>query len=164
MTLLYALWCGFLWRIRGGAWETLLRLPPGTTRARLATATLMAAPLMLLTWWAPAFAAAIFVGMAMAGWGHAMDIGRVAGTRWGDAAWMSAWGVVAVLPAAVVAGFIGGVAWPLLAAGVLFGPVYALAWHLPRLLNIPDFAIGPTEWAEFGCGAAIGAALWWSLP
>lgn len=164
MIVLFAIWAGFLWRVRGGAWETLLRLPPGTTKARLATAALIAAPLAIADPWAAAVAPALFLGMALAGWGHAMDIGRVAGTRWGDAAWMSGWGVVVVLPSAVVAGLLGGVAWPLLAAGALFGPVYALAWHLPRLPDIPDFAIGPTEWAEVACGAAVGAALWCALP
>lgn len=164
MNLLFAAWCGFLWRVRGGAWVTLLRLPAGTTKARLATALLVAAPLMLGTPGAAALAPALFLGMVLAGWGDAMDIGRVAGSRWGDAIAMSAWGVLTVLPCAVVAAFLGGVAWPVLVAGVLFGPIYALAWHLPRLPRVPRFAEGPTEWAEAACGAAIGAALWVALP
>jgi hypothetical protein len=161
--ILFAAWCALWWRIRGGAWETLLRLPPQTTVARLAAAAAMAAPLLAFTGWAPAFAAALWLGMAVAGWGHAMDIGRVAGTRWRDAVLMSGWGVVAAGPAALLMGALGVGPWALMAAGLLFGPIYALAWHLPRLPRAPGFAEGPTEWAECAVGAAIGAALWWSL-
>lgn len=163
----FALWCGFLWRVRGGAWETLLRLPPGTTRARLATAALMALPLPLAgasAALAAGLAAATFLGMAMAGWGRAMDIGRVSGSRWGDAVQMSGWGLVAAFPAAAVLAVSGGAWWPMLAAGLAFGPVYALAWHLPRLPDVPRFAAGPTEWGEFVVGCALGAALWMGVP
>ena len=162
--LLLALWSGFLWRVRGGAWTTLLRLPAGTTKARVGVALAMALPLVAVQPAAALFAPALFLGMALAGWGDAMDIGRVAGSRWGDAVAMSGWGVVAMLPAAVASGLLGGVAWPLLAAGALFGPIYALAWWLPWLPDVPRFAAGPTEWAEAACGAAIGAALWVALP
>jgi|GEM_PF-4376488 len=158
----YALVCGLLWRIRGGAWESLLGLPPRTTVARLVTAAIMAFPLLAFTWWAPAFAAALYLGMAMAGWGGQMDIGRIGGTRWGDAVGMSGWGVVAVTPAAVLAWGLGYPGLALQAAGLLFGPVYALAWHLPRLPRLPRLrgvAEGPTEWAEIVCGAAIGFGL-----
>ena len=57
---------------------------------------------------------------------------------------------------------------PLIVAGMLFGPIYALAWHLarlpnpldlPKLPNIPGFAWGATEWAEFAAGCAVGAGL-----
>lgn len=158
--LILALWCGVLWRVRGGAWETLLRLPATTIGARLACAAAIAGavwPLLPLVD-LPFLAAALFLGMVLPGWGDAMDIGRVSGTRWGDAASMSAWGVVAVLPAAIVL-----CAWPLLLAGLAFGPIYALAWHLPRLPRLPRFAEGPTEWAEVAAGAALGLALWVTL-
>jgi hypothetical protein len=71
---------------------------------------------------------------------------------------------VVVLPALFLSAHVGGAWWCLLAAGLAFGPVYALAWHLPRLPNVPRFAAGPTEWAEVACGAALGAALWMSAP
>lgn len=168
MILLYALWVGALWRIRGGAWETLLGLPPRTTLARAVTSALIALPLVFSMPGTVApllgIGVGLMAGMALAGWGDAMDIGRVAGTRWDDAAAMSGWGVVVVLPAAVVSVLLDGVAWPLVLAGVLFGPIYALAWHLPRLPRVAGFAAGPTEWAEVACGAAIGAALWLAVP
>lgn len=164
MITLFALWCGFLWRVRGGAWLTLLRLPGGTTTARIAVAVLVAAPLILRMPGAAAIAPALFLGMALVGWGQAMDIGRTGGTRWGDAVIMSGWGVLAVLPSTFVAGWLGGHAWPLPIAGALFGLIYALLWHLPRHPNWPGFAAGPTEWAEVACGCAIGNALWRSLP
>ena len=172
--LLYAAWCGVLWRVRGGAWETLLGLPPGTTRARLACAGAMALPLLVVTpWWdCIAVAAALYLGMALAGWGGAMDIGRVSGDRWGDTLEMSMWGLFAMMPIAiVVAGVAGRAGMPLVGAwllmplvGPLFGPIYALAWHVPRLPDVPRFAGGPTEWAEVACGAVLGLALWAALP
>lgn len=162
--IVYAVWGALLWRVRGGAWESWLGLPPGTTRARAATAALFAAPLTIHTWWSPVLAASIFLGMACAGWGRAMDIGRVAGTRWGDALQMSAWGCVAVAPACFsVWSPVGAPWWPVACAGLLFGPIYVLAWHLPRLPHLPRIAAGPTEWAELACGAAVGAGLWVAL-
>ncbi|MBR0681932.1 hypothetical protein GXW74_15665 [Roseomonas eburnea] len=167
---LYAAWCGALWRVRGGAWETLLHLPPGTTTARLATAVIMTLPLLpAFGLPAAAIAPALYLGMVLAGWGDAMDIGRRAGSRWGDAIVMSAWGVVAILPGALVAGALGGQAWPLFVAGVLFGPSYAFTWWWGDMERLPQprlrgFASGPTEWAEVACGALLGAALWVALP
>lgn len=164
--LLYAAWCGVLWRVRGGAWETLLGFPAAGLVARGTVAVAMSLPLLavLPTVSLMQVAAPLWLGMALAGWGDAMDIGRVAGSRWGDAIAMSAWGVVVALPAAIVAACLGGQAWPLLLAGVLFGPIYALAWHLPRLPDVHGLAAGPTEWAEVACGAALGVALWAALP
>lgn len=175
MSVLFALWCGVLWRVRGGAWETLLGLPATGIGARIAVAVLMAAPIAvgLGSFAALALAPALFLGMVLAGWGDAMDIGRTGGSRWGDAVAMSGWGVVVVLPSAVVIGCLGGSAWPLIVAGMLFGPIYALAWHLarlpnpldlPKLPNIPGFAWGATEWAEFAAGCAIGVGLLQALP
>jgi hypothetical protein len=165
MIAAFALWCGVLWRVRGGAWETLLRLPPGTTRARIAVAVLMGLALAAVS---PEFGIAavplLFAGMALAGWGHAMDIGRVAGNRWQDAVAMSGWGLVVVLPSAAGAFMLGGAWWLLLPAGLLFGPIYAAAWHAPRLPSVPRFAVGQTEWAEVACGVALGAGLWMAAP
>lgn len=170
MILLYALWCGFLWRVRGGAWATLLALQASGTIARLAVAAWFAIPLAigLRQPWLLSLAPAIFAGITLAGWGDQMDIGRTGGTRWGDAAAMSGWGVVVTLPSAVVIACLGGTAWPVLVAGLLFGPVYALMWaasDLPNPLNVsklprvPGFAWGPTEWAEFVVGMAFGPAI-----
>ncbi len=166
LALLYAVSCGFLWRVRGGAWETLLGFPAAGLVARGTVAVGMALPLLTILPVVPVIqvAAALWLGMALAGWGDAMDIGRVAGSRWGDAIAMSAWGVVVALPAAIVTAGLGGQAWPLLVAGVLFGPIYALAWHLPHLPDVRGLAAGPTEWAEVACGAALGAALWCAVP
>jgi hypothetical protein len=161
----YALWAAFWWRVRGGAWETLLGLPPATTQARLVTAAALAVPLLpVLGWTGAAPAVLLFLGMALAGWGDAMDIGRLAGTRLRDAVDMSAWGLVATAPAAGGVLLLGGTWWSFTLAGLAFGPVYAAAWwwaeqeRLPHPA-IPRFAVGPTEWAECGAGAAIGLAL-----
>lgn len=163
LALPYALWGGLWWRVRGGAWETLLRLPPGTAKARVATSAAIALPLLVyLNPWALAVWTALFAGMAVAGWGDAMDIGRVRGTRWLDTAAMSGWGLLAVAPAAAVLAALGLPCWPLAVAGAVFGPAYALAWwlgDLELLPRVPRFAAGATEWAECVVGAAIAAAL-----
>lgn len=165
--LLYVLAGAFWWRVRGGAWETLLRLPAGTTKARIATGIALAAPLAWgLGWWAVGLAVALWAGMAMAGWGGVMDIGRNGGrSRLVEAVMMSGWGLVTTGPAASLCAWLGLAWWPLLAAGAAFGPVYALAWwwrdrpHLPQLA-IARVAAVPTEWAELGTGAAVALALW----
>lgn len=159
----YALWGAFWWRVRGGAWETLLRLPPGTTKARIATSVAIAAPLVpALGWLAVPAAAALFLGMSVAGWGKAMDIGRKGGSRLMEALTMAGWGLMVMAPSIVLAIVNGWTWWPMAAAGVAFGPIYALCWWIGDVRGLPRvrlLAAGPTEWAEVFVGAVIGAAL-----
>lgn len=150
----------FAWRVRGGAWETLLKLPPGTTKARLACSVAMTLPLApALDLWTPAAAATLFAGMALSGWGNVMDIGRNGGKRLLEVLGMSGWGLIAVAPIVALYVYLG-LAWqPLLLAGALFGPIYAFWWNLQDFPEVRNFAHGPTEWAEVSVGAALGAAL-----
>lgn len=161
----YAVWGAFWWRVRGGAWETLLRLPPGTTKARIATSVAIAAPLVpALGWLAVPAAAALFLGTSVAGWGKAMDIGRKGGSRLMEVLTMAGWGLVVMAPSIVLAVGNEWTWWPMAVAGVAFGPIYAAAWwwgDTEALPSLQRFAKGPTEWAECCAGAAIALA-WWA--
>ena len=123
----------------------------------IAAPALIAGPLVALS-----LAVALFVGMCLAGWGDEMDIGRVAGKRLSDALGMSGWGLVTVTPAILALFWFGYAWWPLLIAGILFGPIYALCWWIGDVRGLPRvrlLATGPTEWAEVAVGAVVGAAL-----
>lgn len=164
IAILWAVWGALWWRLRGSSEDDAwIDLPGGGQVARIVCAAAIAAPaaltdplLALLLW------LALFTGMVAAGWGDAMDIGRIAGQRMTDAALMAGWGLVAVAPAAALAWWWGG-AWLWLAvAGLAFGPIYALLWWVSDVRGlpaVPRLAAGPTEWGEVVAGAMIGAAL-----
>lgn len=164
MILGWAIWTALWWRLRGSsAGDAWLHLPVGGQIIRATCALMIAAPALIAGMYlAAALAVALFVGMAAAGWGKAMDIGRVAGKRIADAVTMSGWGLVAVAPSVGVFWWFGLSWWPLLIAGALFGPIYALCWWIGDVRGLPRvrlLAAGPTEWAEVFVGAVIGAAL-----
>lgn len=158
--ILAALLGAFAWRVRGGAWETLLGFPASTQGARAACALALSLPVALGDPTALLLAPALFLGMVLAGWGKVMDIGRVSGNRLTETVAMSAWGLIAVFPAIGAVAWTGGEPLALVAAGMAMGPLYALCWWLQgRLANVPGFAAGPTEWAEAAVGSVLGGAL-----
>lgn len=165
----YTIWGAIWWRVRGGAWETTLRLPRGTTLARCATAAAFALPLGITgAMVSAAGAAALLLGMIAAGWGDAMDMGRVAGRRWLDGIAMSGWGIVAAAPSAAVV--------TLLAAGPDWAALLSITtWPdlVAELRGIASAALATGAWWPLLiAGAAFGpiyAAAWWlgdvtSLP
>ena len=166
LLILYSLWGAFLWRVRGGAWETLLHLPPGTTKARLACAVAFALPLSpFIGWHASGVALGLMAGLVFAAWGPAMDIGRVSGSRLLDTISMTGWGLVTVAPVSLLAWGGGYIWWPILAAGASFGVIYAVAWwQKSSLPTIKRFAAGPTEWAESAVGFVVALALVAAIP
>ena len=164
LALACAAWAAPWWRLRGSsAGDAWLHLPVGGQITRAICALMIAAPALIAgVYLAAALTAALFLGMVAAGWGKAMDIGRVAGRRLTDALGMSGWGLVATMPTAAVLWWFGLSWWPLLIAGVAFGPIYALCWWLSDVRGLPRvrlLAAGPTEWGEVFVGAVIGAAL-----
>lgn len=164
MILGWAAWAALWWRLRGSAEaDAWIDLPGGGQSARAICALMIAAPALIAgVYLAAALTAALFLGMVAAGWGKAMDIGRVAGRRLTDALGMSGWGLVATMPTAAVLWWFGLSWWPLLIAGALFGPIYALCWWIGDVRGLPRvrlLAAGPTEWGEVFVGAVIGAAL-----
>lgn len=71
------------------------------------------------------------------------------GTSWGDAFAMTGWGLVTMLPAIALAFPMGWTWWPLLAAGVALGPVYALGGGCPVPWSCPASPPGrPSGWSS----------------
>lgn len=183
--VLFCLWCGFVWRLRGGALATLLRVRVSTdvTRAICSVLIVVAlAPGVIAPLTGGGLAIALMLGLMLAGWGPFQGMGlenvpgyvpeqswlralpRLLGLKvgsfWHDAVGMAQAGLVCMAPAAIVCGW--ATAWhaaPIcapLAAGVAFPIPYAIARI--KLPSIPNFAEGQS-WGEVGAGILVGAAL-----
>ena len=181
---LYCLWCGFVWRLRGGALATLIGVRVGTQVTRVICCMLIGSPLAAAhatTIASGAVAGALFGGMVEAGWGPFQGMGLAApgvapeaswmralplliglrvGTFWHDFVGMAQAGLMCMAGVAIVCGIVTHWA-PLsivapLAAGAAFPVAYALARL--RLPTIPNFAAGQS-WGEVGAGILVGAAL-----
>lgn len=180
----FCAWCGFVWRLRGGALATLLGVHVGTqtTRALCAAAiSLMALPGEPALICALVFAA-LWCGLAATGWGpfqgdgassrvvltpqrswlrwFPRSLGLVEGSMAYDSVGLLMAGLVCMAPLAIVCGYAFG--WSLLpigaplVAGAAFPIPYAIARL--RLPTIPNFADGQS-WGEVGAGILVGAAL-----
>ncbi len=174
--LLFALFCGVVWRLRGGAFTTLTGWDPGTDGARAIAAVLIPLALALLTQHAALMVLSVplMLGLLVDGWGPfegmglqptsmperswlrvlPIHLGLPEGTFWHDFVGIAEAGVVCMLPAFIAAVWLGQHSWVLLLAGLGFAPSYALA----RLgfPTIPNFASGQS-WGEIFAGAVVGA-------
>ncbi len=177
--VLFALFSGVVWRLRGGAFTTLTGLNPGTDGARAIAAVLIPLGLAAYTahWTLLTLAPAIFVGLITTGWAPFQEmglrppgmpeaselrclplwLGLPVGTFWHDFVGMAEAGVVCMAPSALVALALHVPApfVPLL-TGVCFAPAYTLARL--RWPAVPNFARGQ-EWGEIFAGAVVGAGL-----
>lgn len=165
--MLSAAWGGFWWRIRGGAWETFLRLPPGGQKARIVPACMISLCVVLWTWnpWFLILTLTLFLGMATATWGpHMVQDDRFPfWTQMKFMVYMMGWGVVCHAYSAVFLVWYLGTFWvllPLIVSAMCMGMFYWLCWrtwwpqpYVPRLLD------EPLAWAEFYAGAFIQVAL-----
>lgn len=145
----------------------------GTQVARAMQASLAGATVAVLApawWWSVPAALATFAG-ATAGFGRVGMLPRT----WRDVGMLAVvHGAVALAPLALVIGALWAWAglWEraalaaatLMVAGLARGPIYwaAQQWqpHVPALGLNPDGIPDPPPWAEFWCGAVLGAALW----
>lgn len=78
LSLFYCLFCSFVWRLRGGAWATLLHVYMGTTITRLVSSFLISLPLAwyMSNWWiVPGVTFGLWFGLVMAGYGPFMGMG-----------------------------------------------------------------------------------------
>jgi len=77
LALPYALFCAFVWRLRGGAWQ-VVGINMGTQVTRIVTAVLMTFPILAATW-DPTLSGLVglelLLGMILAGWGPYMAMG-----------------------------------------------------------------------------------------
>ena len=133
----------------------------GVTTARIvawggscAVAVLLCWP---VPWWLPpGVMLAAWAGATPPQWGS-IDIGHREGTWWRDLLVQSGRGLIGVSGIAALLALAGGAWWPVAGAGVLAGPVYALAWSLGLDARHPELD-EPPEWAEllWGAGIALG--------
>lgn len=154
--ILYALWAGFCWVLRGGKFGAIVRAvlkrEPGTTITRIACAGLMAAPLgLVLGWWALALWASIYVSMTLGYFDESMGLEQVGR----DHAFLALWGATVAAIAISPLVFYQGAAALLWA----FGGASAVAWYAINKSFGRRFGTDWTERAEFMTGCAFGAAL-----
>jgi hypothetical protein len=178
----YSLYCGILWRLRGGAFASLSGINIGTQWTRVACGLLMAGPLWLVIGWpALMLAVAITLGLMITGWEEFQGMGTESGTlltekpgywmRWlpralgakpgtipYDMLGMMQAGMLCMAPTALVAWAL--VNWGAAPGMLMAGAEFAVAYLLARmdLPGIPEFAKGQ-EWGEVFTGVLIGAAL-----
>jgi hypothetical protein len=147
MVALYALWCGFCWLLRGGAfgavWRTLFNREPGTTVTRIGCAVLMVAPLAFVDPTHALLAVSIYAAMTIGYFGEAMAV-----NDWRERGLMAAWGIV-VLAVALI-----GTLDPW---SLVYAPVGALA-SVAYAANKP-FGGHWTQRAEAATGAIFGATI-----
>lgn len=187
LAVAYCLFCSFVWRLRGGAWATLLNIHMGTTVTRLVSAALISLPLALWTGnliLIPLITVGLWLGLVMAGYGPYMGMGDHAITpaptwinffprlfgfepysiKW-DFAGM--WFCGLLLSMFVVAGYVwlDHHWWSLLwipLSGFGFAGIYLLASKVPDHLwpVWPGFTAKEHEvFGELGYGLFVGAML-----
>lgn len=151
--LLYAAWCAFCWRLRGGMISqiTLQRFgyALSTGETRMACAFLMALPLAIFNPWLLSVAPAAFAAMTLGYFDKSMGLeepGR-------DHAFLALWGVAVV-------------AIMLVPIAILHRSPLMLALSAPGLLVAAAYDINKrfggrwTERAEWIAGAIFGGILW----
>lgn len=181
--ILFAAWCGVVWRARGGGFAEATGINIGTQPTRAACGLLIAAPLaaMARDVWLLGLAPAILLELVCVGWAPFMAYGadgnaHVRGSPfdvipdllrlpqsspWVDAiAWWQIGPVCLCFSAAWLA-WCGFAWWWLIVPALAFSAVYfvfdqagARGW-LPywRVIDTPE------AWAELTMGVVIGAAL-----
>lgn len=153
IAILYVIWCGYVWTLRGGGFGAVVRklflVEPGTTLTRIACAFLMAAPLAVL--FDPALIVlwvSIYVAMTLGYFDESMGLEE----PWRDHVFLALWGlVVAAIATAPLAYFFGVSALAYSALGVLAVAAYAI--------NKP-FGGHWTQRAEAVTGTIFGSALY----
>lgn len=183
--IVFALWCGFVWRLRGGALATLLRIHVGTDGTRMICSMLIGLPLLAVHFDSVApglIVIAIFGGLKLTGWGPFQGeglenkpgyvpqkswmralpdaLGLKVGTFWHDFVGMTVAGIVCMAPPALVCGWVGAWTLPSVLEPLLAGALFSVAYAIARLgfPTIPNFAKGQS-WGEVGAGMLVGTAL-----
>lgn len=156
MALLFILWCGCCWVLRGGFYGNIHRRlfgwEPGTQLTRAVCAVLMALPLAIEDPVLAALAVSIWAAMTIGYFDDAM--GLVENPR--DYLFMALWGaavsLVMLLPLAYLVS-----PWALAWCGL--GALAVVAYGINKPLG-RRYGTDWTERAEFLTGVAMGAALY----
>ncbi len=156
-------WLGAVyWRMRGGG---LVDKPEGTQKTRLYFTAYAFQTLAELNGNQSAVGSGLMQKLIFKGWGEWMDMGNTPGedSEMNDLINMTARGVYQV------DSIVGSVKFPnvLRAAGLQMGNCYITAWkQLRDIYFLPDlkppfdrYMDGPTAWAEYCVGAALGYGL-----
>lgn len=178
LIILYVLFGGVVWRMRGGAFTTITDFNPGTDGDRVFTSIIFALPLTLID---PVFSSivmlGIFIGLLISGWGPfqspgivspgipeeswlrwlPLELGLPIGSVSHDLVGLAEAGLLFVLPMFLGLICIGVHAWLLLA----MSPVFAISYLIPRLITlptIPEFVTGQ-EWGEIFVGIFLALIL-----
>lgn len=187
--LLYALFGAFIWRLRGGAWNTLFNANMGTNTTRIVTGLLLALPVFALShiYWLSIelLLGGITLGLIIAGWGPFMAMGnhptlpnstwlnffpKLLGLKPQSVSWdfagmtLCGW----IMFALIVAPFaILHASWWLIPvvilSGLLFATIYLVISEIPtaNLFVVSGFAgKDPEEWSEVVFGGALAVIIW----
>jgi len=76
-SIIYCLFCSFMWRLRGGAWATFLHIYMGTTVTRFVSSFLISLPLAwyMSNWWiVPGVTIGLWFGLVLSGYGPFMGM------------------------------------------------------------------------------------------
>jgi len=186
-SIIYCLFCSFMWRLRGGAWATFLHIYMGTTVTRLVSSFLISLPLAwyMSNWLiVPGVTIGLWFGLVLSGYGPFMGMGshafppaktwisffpRLLGLKPQSVAWDFAgmWFCGVLLYSWVIFMSIAvSMNWFALclipASGLAFAGVYYLASLVPdeKLPVIPGFTAKEHEvFGELGAGLWTGVLL-----
>jgi hypothetical protein len=151
--ILYALWCGLCWRLRGGALNQLtsmVGIHVGTGITRIVTSALIVAPLTYFQWHLAAMWPFVFAAMTLPYFDKSMGLEE----KGRDHFYLALWGV------AVAAICIAPLAWynPWVLLNSLGGILFMVAYAANKPLGG-----NWTERAECCVGFLLGLLLWVSL-
>lgn len=186
---IFLLFCGVVWRLRGGAFTTLTGIDPGTQGARTMCAVLitMAAVLMVdraaapFEWSLCAIGVAIAMGLDLSGWGPFQGMGIPAPVapekswlRWlplrlglpvgsigHDVIGMAQAGIVCLAPLALDAAWHDCWTWQPAAMTFAAGALFPVPYLLARFIPFPAIPrfASGQAWGEIGAGALVGGAI-----
>lgn len=144
---IYAAWCGFCWRLRGGAFGAIARKfgwEPGTTWTRIVCAGLIALP---VAGHFPYLWPFVYVAMTLGYFGGSMGLERPR-----DYALMALWGLTIALVS--LSGTLLARSLPFSLVGLLAPLAYGLNKPLGR-----RWGLDWTERGEIGIGLLLGTAI-----
>ena len=149
ISILYAVWCGLCWRLRGGALNQLtsmVGIHVGTGITRIVTSALITAPLLHIDWKLAVLWPFIFAAMTLPYFDRSMGLEAKA-----DYGWLAMWGAavtsIVLLPAIYMD--------PDKVWLVCGGPLLMLPYALAKPLGGKW-----TERAECGVGFLLGLLMW----
>lgn len=153
ISILYAVWCGLCWRLRGGALNQIISMlggHVGTGITRIVTSAFITAPLLYIDWKLAVLWPFIFTAMTLPYFDKSMGLEE----KGRDHFYLALWGV------AVAAISLAPLAWhnPWVLLNALGGILFMVAYWVNKPLGGKW-----TERAEMCVGFLLGILLWVSV-